>query len=133
MSDVGKRLDLLGAKKLENGDFSYLSPVLAVRTEGDVEVVVGEPTGSFGERSAAALEVVGFEDVFGEVRGGDYDGGDVAELDVEDGAVGFGHFLEGSVVEFVELVEVSDDGKAWWARWVVWVFSFGFDEEEDCE
>lgn len=53
--------------------------------------------------------VVGFEDFAGEFGGGDDQGRDLAELEVEDRAKFAGEFEEGVVGHVGEEVEVADD------------------------
>lgn len=82
--------DSLRAEKLDCADSSHFAPVVAVGSEGHVCEVVGEPSRSFTDWSAAAFEIVGFEYEFGVFGRGDDYGGHSAELEVHDGSVDFG-------------------------------------------
>lgn len=57
---------------------------------------------------------MGFEDVAGESGGGDDEGGDSAELEVDDGAELAGELGKGVVGHVGEEVEVADDGELGW-------------------
>lgn len=102
-------------EELRDAHFADVSPVVAVGGEGEVEEAVGEfGVGvGVGEGPGAAVEVVGAEDLLGEVGGGDDEGGDAAEVEEHDGAVVVGEVEEGAVGEGADLVEVAYYGEFW--------------------
>lgn len=80
-------MDALVAEELEGAELAHGAPVGAVGGEGDVGVVVEEGPGGEEVRAGGEGEVVGFEGGLGRGGGGEDDGGDLAELEVEEGAV----------------------------------------------
>lgn len=84
-------------------------------------------------RPAAEGDVMSFEDFLGELRRGDGDRGDAAELEGDERAVFLREFVEIEVGGGgVELVEEADEGEAGGAgrRWAFLQFSSA-EEEED--
>lgn len=62
-------------------------------------------------------DVVGLHDLGGGPNGGDDEGGDMAELEEDDGAVSLGHGREGLVQQRAEeVVQATDDGEVERAR-----------------
>lgn len=80
-SDGSKRSHAPGAEQLGDTDLAGSAPVLAVGCEGDVGVVVGEFFDGLEDRTAGEDEIVGFEDGFECVAGGDDEGGDGSEAE----------------------------------------------------
>lgn len=74
-----------------------MAPVGAVGGEGDVGAAEGEPLSRHELRPACEDVVVGFEDEASQVCRGDDDGGDSAEVEVDDGAQLVGQLAEGAV------------------------------------
>lgn len=94
-ADMAERADAAGGKELGDADAAGLAPVGAGRGEGDVGAAEGEVVDGDGMGAAGEGVVVGAEDVAGEAGGGDHEGGDLAELEVEEGAMLGGHPGEG--------------------------------------
>lgn len=92
------------------------APVGTVFGEGNIFETVGQQLGSFCTGSVCEDDVMGFEDLFGEGRGGDEDGRDGAKAEVHDRAVGVGELGYVTVRERAEQVEAADDGERARAR-----------------
>lgn len=101
-------LDPPGAEELEDAELADVPPVGAVGREGDVGAAVEEVPRRVRLRAAAEGEVVRAEHLAGGARRGDDDGGDGAEGEPEDGAVGERQAAEGEVRPAAQLVEVAD-------------------------
>lgn len=94
-ADAAEGADAAGGEELGDADAAGLAPVGAGGGEGDVGAAEGEMVDGDGMGAAGEGVVVGAEDVAGEAGGGDDEGGDPAELEVEEGAVLGGHAGEG--------------------------------------
>lgn len=89
-SDGPKRSHHSGAEQLVDADFPHLFPVVAVRGEGHVEVVVPHDLDGDAQWPVGEVGVVVFEHFFRDFRRRDDDGRGLAELEVHDGAVSLG-------------------------------------------
>ncbi|THU48986.1 hypothetical protein C4D60_Mb06t04800 [Musa balbisiana] len=106
LSHGSKGRDLLGGEELRHANLPQIPPMASVRGEGHVGAAEGEFRGGDGARPAAALEVVGSEDLLGRPRGRDDHDGDMAKLQAHDRAVLLGEFPQGLVQEAAaQLVE----------------------------
>ena len=117
VSDELKRGDLFRAEKLYDADFSGLAPIGAVGGEGDVRAAEGEVLGSGEWRLTSEDVIVGFEDEDGESGGGDHHGGDLAQVEVDNGAEFEGEVGQTVVGHVCEEVEVANDWKRRRRRW----------------
>lgn len=105
----GVGTDGAGAEELEDADFAHVAPVVAVGAEGEAGVAVPHDAGADAVGAVGAGRVLGSEDLLRRPRGGDDDGGGLAEVEVEDGAVLLGEAGEGVVGEFAhQVVQVPD-------------------------
>lgn len=90
-----------------------MAPVRTKRGEGDVGQPKCEVLSRQEFRAVCEDLVVGFEHETSEVRGGDYDGGDLAELELEDRAELLGEFGQGVMGFVSEDMEVAYERKAY--------------------
>lgn len=101
-----------------NAQFPRVSPVGAILGKSNSSEPVGQEVGGLSRRPIGEDGVVGLENLFGEGRGADEDGGGGAEAEAEDGAaVEFGEEGDVAVRERGQEVEVADEGEGAWARW----------------
>ena len=83
LSHGSKGRELLGGEELRHENLPQIPPMASVRGEGHVGAAEGEFRGGDGVRPAAALEVVGSEDLLGRRRGRDDHSGDMAKLQAQ--------------------------------------------------
>ena len=101
-------------------EYAYLAqfpPPLSVGCEHDITETIGEFVEGREQGPATALKVVDFQELSRHVGRRSDDRRDGAELEVDEGAMCLGEFVQGAMRELKESVEVSNEGKVRGARW----------------
>lgn len=90
-----------------------MAPVRTVRGEGNVGAAEAEPLSADELWTIGEDVIVSFENESSELSGGDDDGGNLAELQVEYGTELVSELGEGVVGHVCEEVKVTDYGESW--------------------